>query len=79
MACDDSSDVKNIKQIVLQICEHWWSQEEIIEVVRQKGRTWKDDICEAVEGCLKTKEINTSHIVSVVGMGHRVWEYRMGL
>ncbi len=67
IACDESKDVSDIEQIVL-LCRYVNSagpQEEIIEVTPLKGQTRGEDICEAVLDCLKTKEINTTHLVSV--------------
>ncbi len=40
-------------------------QEEVIELIPLKCQTRGQDICEAVLNCLKAKEINTTHLVSV--------------
>ncbi len=44
-------------------------QEEVIELIPLKGQPRGQDICEAVLNCLKAKEINTTHLVSVATDG----------
>lgn len=44
-------------------------QEEMIELIPLKGQTRGEDICEAVLDCLRVKEINTTHLVSVATDG----------
>lgn len=71
IACDESKDVSDIEQIDL-LCRYVNSagpQEVITEIIRLKGQTREEDICEAVLDCLKTKEINTSHLVSAATDG----------
>lgn len=66
IACDESSDVKNVEQTAL-LCRYVNSdgpQEELIELIPLKGQTQGQDICEAVS-CLKAKGINTTHLESV--------------
>ena len=66
-ACDESKDVSDIEQIEL-LCRYVNSagpQEEIIELIPLQGQTQGEEICEVVLDCLKTKEINANHLVSV--------------
>ena len=44
-------------------------KEEMIEVLPLKGQTHGEDISEAFLDCLETKEINTSHFVSIATDG----------
>ena len=67
IACDESKDKSDIEQIAL-FCRYANSagpQEELIELIPLKGQTRGEDICEAVLKCLRTKGINTNHLVSV--------------
>ncbi len=71
IACDESGDVSDIAQTVL-LCRYVNSdgpQEEVIGLIPLKGQTRGQDICEAVLNCLKAKEINTTHLVSMATDG----------
>ncbi|KAL1277342.1 hypothetical protein QQF64_024015 [Cirrhinus molitorella] len=71
IACDESGDVSDIEQIAL-LCRYvnsYGPQEVVIELIPLKGQTRGEDICEAVLNCLKAKEINTTHLVSVATDG----------
>ena len=71
IACDESKDKSDIEQIAL-FCRYANSagpQEELIELIPLKGQTHGEDICEAVLECLRTKSINTNHLVSVATDG----------
>lgn len=71
IACDESKDISDIEQIAL-FCRYVNSagpQEEMIELIPLKGQTRGEDICEAVLDCLRVKEINTTHLVSVATDG----------
>lgn len=71
IACDESKDKGDIEQIAL-FCRYVNSagpQEELIELIPLKGQTRGEDICEAVLNCLRAKEINTTHLVSVATDG----------
>ncbi|XP_044275526.1 general transcription factor II-I repeat domain-containing protein 2A-like [Varanus komodoensis] len=71
IACEESKDKGDIEQIVL-FCRYVNSagpQEEMLELIPLKGQTRGEDICEAVLDYLRTKEINTTHLVSVATDG----------
>ena len=71
IACDESKDKSNIEQIAL-FCRYANSagpQEELIELIPLKGQTRGEDICGAVLECLRTKGINTNHLVSIATDG----------
>uniref|UniRef100_A0A8D2J826 Uncharacterized protein n=1 Tax=Varanus komodoensis TaxID=61221 RepID=A0A8D2J826_VARKO len=71
IACDESKDKGDIEHIAL-FCRYVNSdgpQEEMIELIPLKGQTQGEDICEAVLDYLSTKEINTTHLVSVATDG----------
>lgn len=67
IACDETCDINDVEQTAL-LCRYVSSdgpKEEIIELIPLKGQTRGEDICEAVINCLKAKDINTRHMVSV--------------
>ena len=71
IACDGSKDISDVEQISL-FCRYVNStglKEELIEIIPLKGQTRGEDICAAVLDCLKTKEINTTHLISVATDG----------
>ena len=71
IACDESKDKSDIEQIAL-FCRYANSagtQEELIELIPLKGQTRGQDVCGAVLECLKTKGINTNHLVLVATDG----------
>ena len=71
IACDESKDKSDIEQIAL-FCRYANSagpKEELIELIPLKGQTRGEDICGAVLECLRTKGINTNHLVSVATDG----------
>ncbi|KAM3841446.1 general transcription factor II-I repeat domain-containing protein 2-like [Vipera latastei] len=71
IACNASKDKGDIEQIAL-FCRYVNSvgpQEEMIEFIPLKGQARGEDICEAVLDYFKTKEISTTHLVSVATDG----------
>lgn len=71
IACDESKDKSDIEQTAL-FCRYVnddGPQEELIKLIPLKGQTRGEDICEAVLNCLKVKEINTTHFMSVATDG----------
>ncbi|XP_044276826.1 general transcription factor II-I repeat domain-containing protein 2A-like [Varanus komodoensis] len=71
IACDESKVKGGIEHIAL-FCRYVNSagpQEEMLELIPLEGRTRGEDICEAVLDYLRTREINTTHLVSVATDG----------
>ena len=67
IACDGSKDISDDEQISL-FCRYVNStglKEELIEIIPLQSQTRGKDICAAVSDCLKTKEINTTHLILV--------------
>ena len=53
----------------MPICKLCWATRRCIELIPLKDQTRGENICEAVLECLRTKGINTNHLVSVATDG----------
>ena len=64
IACDESKDKSDIKQIAL-FCQNVNSAgpQEIIELILLNGQTCGEDICEAVLEYLRANGIHTTYLV----------------
>ena len=71
IACDESQNKSDIEQIAL-FCRYLISagiEEQLIELIPLKSQTRGENMCKAVLGSLRTKGINTNHLVSVATDG----------